>query len=82
MINYFFYISGDNTADEDEYEESEESREELLEVSVSIQDVKEGKYRLIYAHPEAFLTSATGKSMLRSAIFQKNVCCIAIDEFT
>ena len=41
--------------------------------------VKDG-YRLIYAHPEAFLKSPLGMALIRDPTFEQRVCCIAIDE--
>jgi hypothetical protein len=47
---------------------------------VSLDDLQQGKYHLIYAHPETLLRNRTVSTMLRSKTYRKNVCAIVIDE--
>ncbi|XP_028411860.1 uncharacterized protein LOC114534597 [Dendronephthya gigantea] len=39
-----------------------------------------GYYNLLFAHPEALISSKFGKELVNSAIYQKHVCAIVIDE--
>ena len=52
----------------------------IFKVSVSLKDIISGGYRLVYAHPEAFLEAAQGKCLIRTPAFRKRVACVAIDE--
>ncbi|XP_062581615.1 bifunctional 3'-5' exonuclease/ATP-dependent helicase WRN-like [Saccostrea cucullata] len=47
---------------------------------VKMQDLLEGKYYLIYAHPETLLGSKGIGKMLRSKLFKEYVCCTVVDE--
>ena len=40
----------------------------------------QGHYRIIFAHPEALLSTNTGKEILKSYSLRANVVAIAIDE--
>ncbi|XP_062573726.1 uncharacterized protein LOC134235606 [Saccostrea cucullata] len=67
---------------EDESEEREDSSiddetdEDVgkLLMKVSPEEVAAGKFRLIYAHPEAFLSSREGRKILQSQALQDHVC--------
>ena len=48
--------------------------------NVEIQDVLDGKYHLIYAHPETLLGSKAVGKMLRSKLYKELVCCTVVDE--
>ena len=63
-----------------EDELGDDSCSDLLKVSVSMDDVRQGKFRLLYSHPEALLSSPVGRTILRSEVYRHNVCCIAVDE--
>ncbi len=52
----------------------------VLQVSVSKEELRQGNFSLVYAHPESFLTSTEGKALVRSPLFRKHVCCVAVDE--
>lgn len=47
---------------------------------VSIKDVTHGQYKLIYTHPEAFLSSKEGRKILQCQFFREHLCSICIDE--
>ena len=85
-VDVLFIISSSVTdetdGDTDDYDSDscQETTDELLHVKVPIEDIKMGKYRLVYAHPEAFLSCNVGMNILRSTIYRNNVACIAIDE--
>ena len=79
-VTYDYFSDDTDVTEEEEHEGNSEHCNDLLKVSVSTEDVRSGKFRLVYAHPEALLTAPTGRSILRSAVYRKNVCCIAIDE--
>ena len=48
--------------------------------SVSLEDIKGGKYNLVYAHPETLLNNRTISSILRTKMYRDKVCAIVIDE--
>ncbi|KAK6186831.1 hypothetical protein SNE40_006099 [Patella caerulea] len=50
------------------------------EKSVSLASLKNGDYKLIYAHPETLMSNSVIGRMLRSKIYKEQVGCIAIDE--
>ncbi len=43
-------------------------------------DIKEGKFKIIYAHPEAFISCKEGRKLLMSNVIQQNVFACVIDE--
>ena len=85
--NDFIFLTAEDDESEvdsdEEHDDDEDLGDEtanLLKVSVPLDRVAAGEFRLVYAHPEALLTAATGRRMLRENAYQENVCCIAIDE--
>ena len=59
--------------------ETEEDPAPVIVSSASLQEVKDGKYNLIYMHPETIFHKDVGR-MIRSTIFRDRVCCTVIDE--
>jgi hypothetical protein len=47
---------------------------------VSLEEITEGKYSLVYAHPEAFLSISIGTAILSAFERDITVSCIAFDE--
>ena len=39
-----------------------------------------GHYNIVFAHPEAFVSSTYGRKLTQSKVYQENVCAIVIDE--
>ncbi len=66
---------------EDDEDIDGDTAEECLLVNSerSLEDLKAGRYNLIYGHPEAF-TSKIGQTILASPLFQERVVAIVIDE--
>jgi ATP-dependent DNA helicase RecQ len=54
--------------------------QDFIELVVPFDDILKGKYHLIYGHPEAFLSTRSGRQILRSFYLRKWVKCVAIDE--
>ncbi|XP_052695181.1 ATP-dependent DNA helicase RecQ-like [Crassostrea angulata] len=74
---------GTDIEDDDEQGDNDDDTAEdvgNIQTKVSIDDVAAGKYQLIYAHPEAFLSSREGRKILHSKILHDHVCGICIDE--
>jgi superfamily II DNA helicase RecQ len=57
---------------------------EEIDCDVSELDKKEklvnGYYNLLFAHPEALISSKFGRELVNSARYQENVCALVIDE--
>lgn len=68
--------------DDEQGDNDDDTAEDVgnIQTKVSIDDVAAGKYQLIYAHPEAFLSSREGRKILHSKILHDHVCGICIDE--
>ncbi|KAH3729855.1 hypothetical protein DPMN_055833 [Dreissena polymorpha] len=49
-------------------------------VIVSLEEIIEGKYSLVYAHPGAFLSISNGTAILSAFERDLTVSCIAFDE--
>ncbi|KAH3751394.1 hypothetical protein DPMN_185950 [Dreissena polymorpha] len=49
-------------------------------VNVPLEEIVEGEYSLVYAHPEAFLSTSIGTAILRAFERDITVSCIAFDE--
>jgi superfamily II DNA helicase RecQ len=60
--------------------EEETESEGVLITDIPMEEIENGKYQLVYAHPEAIISSRTGRKLLNNTKFKKNLCCIAIDE--
>ena len=73
-----FSFAKETNAEDEQSEES--SYKHLLDVKVDIDDIIDGKYRLIYTHPEALLDTQIGMKLLRTKKLRRLVGCIAIDE--
>lgn len=57
----------------------EEEVDVECETDVPFQQIENGKFHLIYAHPETFTRRKFG-NLLRSKFYQHNVCAIVVDE--
>ena len=73
-------IDGGGDLGDDDDDVDEATPPSFLQVSVPISKIISDGYRLIYAHPEAFLTAPEGMALIRNPIFEDRVCCVAIDE--
>ena len=48
-------------------------------IDLAVSHARESKLRLVFSHPEVLLEKNT-KTILKTATFQENVCCIVVDE--
>ncbi|XP_060084050.1 bifunctional 3'-5' exonuclease/ATP-dependent helicase WRN-like [Ylistrum balloti] len=63
-----------------DYDSSEDEDESAWTIKdVSFKDISDGKYNIIYAHPESALCKKM-YSVFRSALYQTKICCVVIDE--
>ena len=73
-----------NPTDETNYDSdsaSEENENECEEdVGNEIFLVRQGKFRILFIHPEGFISCKEGRKILLNDIYQKNVVCCIIDE--
>jgi len=69
-----------NRDDSDEDDEEDDGSNQQAIVSVNMEDVKDGKFHLIYAHPETLVENRQFGKILRSRAFSHNVGCIVVDE--
>ena len=44
------------------------------------QKLDEGKYNLVFSHPESFVSCQYGRELLQSEVYKKNVCALVVDE--
>ena len=42
--------------------------------------LEEGYYNIVFAHPESLVSCLYGRRLMRSNVYQKNVCAIVVDE--
>ncbi|XP_028418072.1 uncharacterized protein LOC114542893 [Dendronephthya gigantea] len=42
--------------------------------------LEEGYYNIVFAHPESLVSCLYGRRLMRSIVYQKNVCAIVVDE--
>ena len=63
-----------------ENSDSETDTEAYIACAVSLGRVKCGHFNVVYAHPEALLSTQEGKEMMNDDHFKENMACIAIDE--
>ncbi len=52
-------------------EDTTDRSTDYLWTSVSLDAVKDGRYNIVYTHPEALLSSTKGQALLRSNILEK-----------
>ena len=50
------------------------------DAEVSVDEVYEGKYQLVYISPEALLTNETWRDMLLSSVYQERLVAFVVDE--
>ena len=68
-------------SDKDEYESDCQNNLSDLTLDPSTnKNIKEGKFEIIYSHPEAFISCKEGRSLLMSRALQRNVFACVIDE--
>lgn len=60
-------------------DEDDSDSEEVVICSAPLQDIKNGKFCLIYAYPETLVEKDFGK-ILRSKLYQERVCAVVVDE--
>ena len=70
-------VEDEDSGDSDVADDSEQPL--ILNAGQNLEDLKAGKYTLIYGHPEAF-TSRLGQEIMASSLFQERVVAIVIDE--
>ena len=61
------------------YCDSDFGTSELVEED-RIDNVINGDFPIVFAHPEALLNTSAGKMLLRDSMFQERVVAVAIDE--
>lgn len=74
-----YQCQGGQAISEDVDEDSEDTNQDPI-VSVPVPDIAEGKYSLVYAHPEALLSTTKGRSLLTTMEKNGILSCIAVDE--
>lgn len=62
------------------FEEDIALRDLKLNDDVTTLSIQEGKFKIIYSHPEAFVSSKEGRRLLMSSVLQRNVFACVIDE--
>ena len=68
-------------SDKDEYESDCQNNLSDLTLDPSTnKNIKEGKFEIIYSHPEAFISCKEGRRLLMSRALQRNVFACVIDE--
>ncbi len=80
--------SKSHTASETDNEECEtdthnDCKENLAELSLdstTVRNIKKGMYKIIFSHPEAFISCEEGRRLLMSSVLQNNVVACVIDE--
>ena len=61
-------------------EASDDSDEGQISTSVPLEDLKDGKFDIIFCHPEALFSTASGIALISDETFQSAVIATAIDE--
>lgn len=78
-----FVEAEDNLSDssDDGHEEylGEHDRQ-LLTDCETVKQIRNGASRIVFAHPEAIVTSKQGRSLLQTRAFQSNVVACVVDE--
>lgn len=69
-----------NYSIQDEDDSNSEEVENLAISSAPLQDIKSGKFCLIYAHPETLVEKKNFGKILRSKLYQERVCAVVVDE--
>ena len=65
--------------DDDDDEGGAKSDGDVI-LTVPMSDIADGKFTLVYSHPEALLSTDTGKSLIQNLENKKIISCIAVDE--
>lgn len=75
-INHVVYESDE---DEDESDCQDTLNDLTLDPSTN-KNIEEGKFKIIYSHPEAFISCKEGRRLLMSSAMQRKVFACVIDE--
>ena len=67
------------TQTENSESESESDEEEAPETQ-SMKDIEKENFKIIFAHPEAFISCREGRRLLMSNSFQQRIVASVIDE--
>ncbi|XP_053405620.1 putative ATP-dependent DNA helicase Q1 [Mercenaria mercenaria] len=70
----------DSDQDDDDDDGDDDERDCNLLIDVPIENVSKGGYSLIYAHPEALLSTKAGEQLLRKFELDNTLSCVAVDE--
>ena len=52
----------------------------ILRTRVPIQDVVNGRYQIVFSHPEALISTTNGRALLENPVFQENLVAVGVDE--
>ena len=52
----------------------------LVMAEVTVDEVYEGNYQLVFTSPEALLTNETWRGMLHSSVYQERLVAFVVDE--
>ncbi|OWF53874.1 Werner syndrome ATP-dependent helicase [Mizuhopecten yessoensis] len=64
------------TYSEDDFEDDEVA----VATSVKLEEIREGKFCLVYAHPETLVDNKEVGKLLPSPVFRRSVCCTVVDK--
>ena len=77
------HTASENDSKECEADTPNDCKENLLELSLdttTLRNIKQGMYKIIFCHPEAFISCKEGRRLLMSNVLQNNVVACVIDE--
>ena len=72
-----------STDDFEDVEDEHDNRTSQLVCDFHLSDkvkLKDGHYNILFAHPESLVSSSYGRKLMRSNVYQQNVCAIVVDE--
>ena len=74
-------VDGRSSVEVEKEENDPETDVVVCDLNLSDKDKLEiGHYNIVFAHPEALVSCAYGRKLMRSKACQENVCAIVIDE--
>ncbi|XP_028413527.1 uncharacterized protein LOC114536363 [Dendronephthya gigantea] len=72
-----------STDENEEADEDDDERTSECVCNFRLSDkakLKDGYYNILFAHPESLVTNSYGRKLMRSNVYQQNVCAIVVDE--
>ena len=79
-VNDFIYSDAEENNEENDIDADNGKQPGILRTQVTIRDVVNGCYQVVFNHPEALISTTKGRALLENPAFQDNLVAVGLDE--